>query len=397
MQNPPSHADNTAPAMAAGLTVVAISSLGDIDPNEWDALVPDAHPFLLHAFLLALEESRSVGADTGWEPLYLTARTQEGALVAALPNYVKYNSYGEYVFDHAWANGFERAGGHYYPKFLTAIPFTPVPGPRLLSREQNPQLAGAMGAALTELAQNNDISSAHINFLSDADRAVLDAQGWMIRKGVQFHWHNHGYQQFDDFLAALSSRKRKNIRKERKCLADDGVRFLQLTGNDITQQHWDKFYEFYLATIDKKWGGAYLTRGFFDRIGQHLADKILLIMAEQDGDIIAGALNFIGHDALYGRNWGCLRELPNLHFETCYYQAIDFAIRTGLSRVEAGAQGIHKVQRGYVPVITYSAHWIGHEAFSSAVQRFLEQENRLVEDEARIITQHSPYRTPDPS
>ena len=347
MQNPPSHADNTAPAMAAGLTVVAISSLGDIDPNEWDALVPDAHPFLLHAFLLALEESRSVGADTGWEPLYLTARTQEGALVAALPNYVKYNSYGEYVFDHAWANGFERAGGHYYPKFLTAIPFTPVPGPRLLSREQNPQLAGAMGAALTELAQNNDISSAHINFLSDDDRAVLDAQGWMIRKGVQFHWHNHGYQQFDDFVAALSSRKRKNIRKERKSLADDGVRFLQLTGDDITQQHWDKFYEFYLATIDKKWGGAYLTRGFFDRIGQHLADKILLIMAEQDGDIIAGALNFIGHDALYGRNWGCLRELPNLHFETCYYQAIDFAIRTGLSRVEAGAQGGTAPHRGY--------------------------------------------------
>ncbi len=379
-------------AAAGDLSITAISSLGEVSSEEWNELVPHNHPFLLHAFLIALEDSKSVGDKTGWDPLYIVARNKHGTLLAGLPNYVKYHSYGEYVFDHAWANGFERAGGQYYPKFLTAIPFTPVPGPRLLSHKGDSQLAGAMADALRELALSNDISSAHINFISDEDRAALERRGWMIRKGVQFHWHNRNYQKFDDFLAALSSRKRKNIRKERESFAHAGVTFHQLTGDAIKPHHWDKFHQFYLATIDKKWGGAYLTRGFFDKIGETLADKVLLVIAEQDGDIIAGALNFIGHDALYGRNWGCLRDLPNLHFETCYYQAIDFAIHTGLKRVEAGAQGIHKIQRGYVPVITYSAHWIGHEGLSDAIQRFLRQENALVDDEAIHLTQHTPYR-----
>ena len=359
--------------------------------EEWNALCPDANPFLKHQFLAALEQSGSVGSDTGWEVYHLLLRDTDGRLIGAMPNYVKTHSYGEYVFDHSWAHGFERAGGRYYPKMLGAVPFTPVPGPRLLTNGDESAKA-ALIHALSEMTDKLGLSSAHVNFISVDDRSAFEQAGWQLRSGVQFHWHNDNYGSFDDFLAAFSSRKRKNIRKERRSLDDYGVRFHQLTGDDITASHWDKFYQFYLATIDKKWGGAYLTRGFFEFIGQKMAQSILLVLAEYDGDYIAGALNLMSDDCLFGRNWGAVTDIPNLHFETCYYQAIDFAITNGLSRVEAGAQGIHKVQRGYLPSLTSSAHYISHDGFSDAVARFLRMENEAVLAEAKEIATFSPFR-----
>ena len=374
------------------LSVTLETSLSDINASDWDALNSDAHPFLSYAFLSALEESGSVGADTGWDPHYLTITNDEGILIAAAPHYLKYHSYGEYIFDHSWANAFERAGGRYYPKSLTAVPFTPVPGPRLLTHPDYPAAKPALISTMESLCLQNNISSAHINFIQPNDEASLQDAGWSIRTGIQFHWQNNGYTNFVDFLQSLSSRKRKNIRKERASLAAEQVSFEALTGEALKPVHWDAFYEFYLATIDRKWGGAYLTRSFFDQIAMTMADKILLIIASRDGNMIAGALNFIGNDALYGRNWGCTEEIPNLHFETCYYQAIDFAIAHNLSRVEAGAQGIHKVQRGYLPVETKSAHYIAHDGFREAIDRFLKQENRHNAAEIRAIEAESPYR-----
>ena len=374
------------------LSVTLETSLSDINASDWDALNGDAHPFLSYAFLSALEESGSVGADTGWDPHYLTITDDQGTLIAAAPHYLKYHSYGEYIFDHSWANAFERAGGRYYPKSLTAVPFTPVPGPRLLIHPDYPAAMPALISAMESLCLQNNISSSHINFIQPNDEASLQDAGWSIRTGIQFHWQNNGYRNFGDFLQSLSSRKRKNIRKERASLAAENVSFEALTGEALKPTHWDAFYEFYLATIDRKWGGAYLTRTFFDQIAMTMADKILLIIASRDGNMIAGALNFIGNDALFGRNWGCTEEIPNLHFETCYYQAIDFAIAHNLSRVEAGAQGIHKVQRGYLPVETKSAHYIAHDGFREAIDRFLQQENRHNAAEIRAIEAESPYR-----
>ena len=381
------------PLSADDLFISLHETLADIPAEAWDALNIDDYPFASYAFLHALEISGSVGADTGWQPVFICIHDgKDGPLKAAMPCYVKYHSYGEYVFDHSWAHAFERAGGNYYPKLLGAIPFTPVPGPRLLRRPEDSTLDSMLIAAFQKITQNHNLSSAHINFIAETDKKTLADAGWMIRKGLQFHWHNQDYADFDSFLASLSSRKRKNIRKERGSLADAGVVFQQLTGDDIQPEHWDDFYRFYLATIDKKWGGAYLTRAFFTEIAATLADNILLVMASQDGQMIAGALNFIGKDTLYGRNWGCVCELPNLHFETCYYQAIDFAISRGLQKVEAGAQGFHKVQRGYLPVYTYSAHWLADEGFSEAVQRFLRQESAAIEEERQQVMATSPYR-----
>ena len=368
-------------------------TLADISAGEWDALNVDDYPFASYAFLAALEISGSVGGDSGWQPVFICIRKgEDGPLKAAMPSYVKYHSYGEYVFDHSWAHAFERAGGNYYPKLLGAIPFTPVPGPRLLRRPEDSALDVMLIAAFQQITRNHNFSSAHINFIAEADKKTLADAGWMIRKGLQFHWHNQNYTNFDSFLACLSSRKRKNIRKERSSLSDAGVVFQQLTGADIQPKHWDDFYRFYLATIEKKWGGAYLTREFFTEIAASLVDKILLVMASRNGEMIAGALNFIGRDTLYGRNWGCIEALPNLHFETCYYQAIDFAISRGLQKVEAGAQGFHKVQRGYLPVYTYSAHWLANEGFSKTVQRFLRQESMAIEEERQQVMATSPYR-----
>ena len=372
-----------------------IQHISDIAEAEWNRLIPDHNPFLRHSFLAALETSGSVGEGTGWDSLHLALFDETGALHGALPSYIKHHSYGEYVFDHSWAHGFERAGGQYYPKLVGAVPFTPVPGPRLLTGVDNAEATQALIHGTKGLVDTLSLSSAHVNFITADDRAAFEQAGWIIRKNVQFHWHNRDYSDFDDFLSHFASRKRKNIRKERQSLKSEGVRFHRLTGADITPSHWDKFYHFYLATIDKKWGGAYLTRAFFDQIGATMADDILLVMAEYDGDIIAGALNLMSPECLYGRNWGCALELPNLHFETCYYQAIEFAIETGRRRVEAGAQGMHKVQRGYLPQITYSAHYIQHDGFADAVRRFCEMENRAVEEEAQDIATLSPFRQAD--
>ena len=366
-----------------------------IAPQSWDRLIPDNNPFLSHGFLSALEQSGSVGPETGWECFHLTLTDETGTLRGAMPGYLKSHSYGEYVFDHSWAQGYERAGGHYYPKFLSAVPFTPVPGARLLAKPDDHEAVASLIEGAAKLTDQLHLSSAHVNFITKQDKTAFEAAGWLIRTGVQFHWHNDGYQNFDAFLAALTARKRKNIRKERRSLTQQQVSFKRLTGADIKAQDWDQFYHFYLSTIEKKWGGAYLTRGFFEHLGQTMADKILLVMAYQDGAPIAGALNLMNADCLFGRNWGCAVDLPNLHFETCYYQAIDHAIETKKARVEAGAQGMHKVQRGYLPVTTYSAHHISHQGFQEAVSRFLSAETRAVADEANAIMHYSPYRRAD--
>ena len=368
------------------------TEMAAIDAAEWDALAGSANPFISHAFLQALEKGGAVGCDSGWDPMHLLLRSDDGQLLGAMPNYLKHHSYGEYIFDHGWANAFERAGGAYYPKLLAAVPFTPATGPRFLVRDNRTDLKTALAKGMETLVEKYQLSSAHINFLPSDDAHQLAAAGWLDRTSIQFHWHNQNYADFDDFLDHLSSRKRKNIRKERASITKAGVTMLRLTGAAITQDHIDAFFRFYMSTIDRKWGGAYLTHEVFTQLGKTMADRMLLVMAEYDGNIIGGALNLIGDDALYGRNWGADIDIPNLHFEACYYQAIDFAIEHGLSRVEAGAQGFHKVQRGYLPVTTHSVHWIAHDGFRDAVARFLDAEKRGVEAEKNHITMTSPFK-----
>ena len=368
------------------------TEMAAIDAAEWDALAGSANPFISHAFLQALEKGGAVGGDSGWDPMHLLLRSDDGQLLGAMPNYLKHHSYGEYIFDHGWANAFERAGGAYYPKLLAAVPFTPATGPRFLVRDNRTDLKTALAKGMETLVEKYRLSSAHINFLPSDDAHQLAAAGWLDRTSIQFHWHNQNYADFDDFLDHLSSRKRKNIRKERASITKAGVTMLRLTGAAITQDHIDAFFRFYMSTIDRKWGGAYLTHEVFTQLGKTMANRMLLVMAEYDGNIIGGALNFIGDDALYGRNWGADIDIPNLHFEACYYQAIDFAIEHGLSRVEAGAQGFHKVQRGYLPVTTHSVHWIAHNGFRDAVARFLDAEKRGVEAEKNHITMTSPFK-----
>ena len=368
------------------------TEMAAIDAAEWDALAGTGNPFVSHGFLHALETGGAVGGDSGWDPMHLLLRSDDGQLLGAMPHYLKHHSYGEYIFDHGWASAFDRAGGAYYPKLLAAIPFTPATGPRLLVRDNRADLKDALAKGVQTLLEKYQLSSAHINFLPEDDAASLSASGWLQRTSIQFHWHNQGYADFDDFLASLSSRKRKNIRKERAFVAAAGVTMLRLTGDAIAQHHIDDFYRFYMSTIDRKWGGAYLTHEVFTLLRKTMAEKMLLVMAEYNGQIIGGALNFIGDDALYGRNWGADIDIPNLHFEACYYQAIEFAIERGLSRVEAGAQGFHKVQRGYMPVTTHSAHLILHDGFRDAVARFLASEKRGVEAEKNHIALNSPFR-----
>ena len=370
------------------------TKMAAIDSNEWDAIAGRQNPFISHAFLAALEAGGAVGGDSGWTPMHILLRNGDGILIGAMPHYLKHHSYGEYIFDHGWANAFERAGGSYYPKFLGAIPFTPATGPRMLVRDERRDLKLALAKGMVNLLDKYQLSSAHINFLPEHDAQLLKSDGWLHRTGIQFHWHNHGFTNFDAFLRSLSSRKRKNIRKERASVVEAGVTILRLTGDEITSDHIDKFYRFYISTIDRKWGGAYLTHEVFNQLRQTMANKMLLIMAERNGQIIGGALNFIGEDTLYGRNWGADVEIPNLHFEACYYQAIDFAIQHGLQRVEAGAQGFHKVQRGYLPVITHSVHFIPHDGFRNAVSHFLQTERQGVEAEKNHFSLASPFKDP---
>ncbi|MCC5972850.1 MAG: N-acetyltransferase [Rubellimicrobium sp.] len=374
-------------------------SLARIGVTDWDACAcPEAvsgrphDPFTTWRFLKALEDSRSVGAGTGWQPRYLTARA-DGQVIAVAPLYAKGHSQGEYIFDHNWAHAWERAGGRYYPKLQIAVPFTPATGRRLLTRPGfEAQGAAALVQGAVQIAAENRLSSLHITFCTEAEALAGEEMGLLSRATQQFHWEDGGYGDFDGFLASLSSRKRKAIRKERATAQGFGGEILALTGDDLRPEHWDAFWRFYQDTGARKWGTPYLTRAFFDRLQEDLRDDALLFLAVRDGRPVAGALNFIGREALFGRYWGCTEHHPCLHFELCYYQAIDWALRHGLSRVEAGAQGEHKLARGYLPVMTHSLHWIADPNFRDAVARYLRQEREAVDEEIEVLTQYGPFR-----
>jgi predicted N-acyltransferase len=375
------------------VTAKVMPGIGAIDAAAWDACAGEENPFLSHAFLKALEDSGSCRAATGWQPQHLALEAPDGSVMGTVPLYLKNHSYGEYVFDHAWANAYERAGGSYYPKLQAAVPFTPVTGPRLLLRPDAPEgAAQALIAAMEQLALRHQVSSVHVTFPSETDWSTLGDAGWLQRVGQQYHWENRGYGSFDDFLGDLNSRKRKSIRKERREVAETGVKIHTLTGDDLRQEHWDVFYKFYMDTSDRKWGSAYLNRKFFRLLGETMADRVVLILVEDDGEWVAGALNLLGADTLYGRNWGCNATYKHLHFEACYYRAIDFAIERGLSRVEAGAQGQHKIQRGYLPTPTYSAHWIRDPGFRSAIDDYLRRERIAVAQDIDALMEDSPFR-----
>ncbi len=373
----------------ADLTVRIAASVGALPAAEWDALAGADNPFMAHAFLAALEDSGSVGPGTGWTPAPLVLEDASGRLLGALPAYAKGHSQGEYVFDHAWADAWERAGGDYYPKLQIAAPFTPATGPRLLLAD-DAHAAPLLRAAET-VCRRHGFSSAHATFVEAGQLPLFEQAGWLPRSDIQFHWRNRGYASFDDFLGALSSRKRKDIRKERRA-AQEGIEIRALTGAQIRPEHWDAFWLFYQDTGARKWGHPYLTRAAFDLLGERMGERVLLLLAYEDDLPVAGALNFVGGDALYGRYWGCLVDKPFLHFELCYYQAIDHAIARGLARVEAGAQGGHKLARGYEPVRTWSMHWIADPGFRAAVGDFLEQERQGVAQDQLYLGDRTPFR-----
>ncbi|MFN3764035.1 MAG: GNAT family N-acetyltransferase [Aliihoeflea sp.] len=352
------------------------------------------NPFLSHAFLSALEDSGCVGARAGWLPHHLALETADGALIGAIPCYLKSHSQGEYVFDHGWADAFERAGGRYYPKLQVAIPFTPATGPRLLvdaALDPDP-VRLALGEGLKTLSERLGTSSVHVTFAPQDEAAALEDLGYLHRTDTQFHFVNEGYASYDEFLETLASRKRKALRKERREALAEGIEIDWLTGRDLTEAVWDDFFRFYMDTGSRKWGRPYLNRQFFSLIGERMADDILLVMAKRDGRYIAGAINFIGEERLFGRNWGCIEHHPYLHFEVCYHQAIDFAIARKLKVVEAGAQGEHKLARGYLPVTTHSAHWISHPGLRNAVADYLEREREDVAEVGEYLTERAPFR-----
>jgi predicted N-acyltransferase len=379
--------DGTAP-----LSLTLHRAIAEVSAADWNACAGTDNPFVSHGFLSAVEDSGSAGSRTGWLPQHAVLRNASGAVVAAAPMYAKSHSYGEYVFDHGWAHAFERAGGDYYPKLQVAVPFSPVPGPRLLIRPESGVPPEALGRALAQACGEMGVSSVHATFCTEADWTALAEAGWLQRLGVQFHWENAGYATFDDFLGALASRKRKSIRRERRDANAAGLEFVALRGGDIGKREWDAFYGFYKSTVDRKWGSAYLTRAFFGLLSQRLGDAVVLMLALHQGKPVAGALNLMGRDALYGRNWGCHGDWPFLHFELCYYRAIDFAIAHGLSRVEAGAQGEHKIQRGYLPKPTFSAHWIEHAGLRRAIGDFLDHERPAMLAEIAAMAEGGPFR-----
>jgi predicted N-acyltransferase len=376
------------------MTVRLADGVSGIGAAAWNACanpdkLADPHPFTRFEFFEALEASGSASARAGWQPAHLVLE-EKGAVAGILPAYLKSHSQGEYVFDHAWADALERAGGDYYPKLQCSVPFTPVTGPRILTRDAgNRALLLKAGKAATDQI---GASSLHITFLQRAEWEAAGREGYLLRNDRQFHWRNRGYDNFEQFLGELSSARRKNLRKERASVAQEGIAFDWLSGRDITEAHWDRFFEFYMDTGSRKWGHPYLTRAFFSRIGASMADQILLIMARRGQKYIAGALNLMGEGVLYGRNWGALEYVPFLHFETCYYQAIDFAIARGLSKVEAGAQGEHKLLRGYMPEETYSAHYIAHKGLRRAVDQFLVQEREAVTEHIDELARHGPFK-----
>jgi len=386
----------------APIEITAHPTINAIEAADWDACAcPEAtdgrpnDPFTTHRFLKALEDSGSVGPGTGWQPRYLSAR-QDGELIAVAPLYAKGHSQGEYIFDHNWAHAYENAGARYYPKLQIAVPFTPATGRRFLTKPGH-EVTGmsALIQGAVQIAADNELSSVHATFCTEAEAIAGAEMGLLDRIGQQFHWVNNGYADFDAFLASLSSRKRKNMRKERMTANDFGGEIVELTGDQITQEHWDAFWVFYQDTGNRKWGTPYLTRNFFYFAHQTMRDDMLMVLALRDGRPVAGALNFIGRDTLYGRYWGCIEHHPCLHFEVCYYRAIDYAIRHGLAKVEAGAQGEHKLARGYLPVATHSLHWFGDAGFRDAVARYLEAERDAIDNEIEVLTSYGPFRKTD--
>ena len=377
------------------LTASVAGATAEIPADVWNRLVPSTagtvdNPFLDHAFFLALEESGSATRRTGWQPQHLLMSDEAGEPVGLLPMFLKSHSQGEYVFDHGWADAFERAGGSYYPKLQCAVPFTPVTAPKLLARG-DPAIEQALLTAAAELATRHDISSVHATFVPVHEAELARDAGWLVRHDTQFHWHNQGFGSFEGYLETLSSRHRKVTRRERRD-ALSGLNVRWLTGADVTEAAWDAFFEFYMDTGSRKWGRPYLNREFFSRLSAAMADRILLIFAYDGDRPVAGTLNLIGRDTLYGRYWGCVEEVPFLHFELCYYQAIDYAITHGLATVEAGAQGEHKLARGYVPATTRSIHWIGHPGLRHAVPNFVQQEQASVEHDQVVLGDYTPFR-----
>jgi hypothetical protein len=394
-----------------------LNSLSEIGAEVWDGLANPSYalngdgslsprvqldgadaepynPFLAHGFLEALEASGCVGGRTGWIPRHLVLEDTDGTAIGAVPAYLKTHSQGEYVFDHGWADAFHRAGGSYYPKLQVSVPFTPATGRRFLTSplHDRDSLTAALAEGLVEVCKLSEASSVHATFLTEPEWDLLGTEGYLQRTDQQFHWINRDYASFEGFLEDLASRKRKTIRKERREALENGISIEWLTGSDITEAHWDAFFAFYMDTGSRKWGRPYLNRTFFSLIGERMAGRILLVMAKRDGRYIAGAINFIGSDTLYGRNWGCIEHHPCLHFEVCYYQAIDFAIAKGLKVVEAGAQGEHKLARGYLPTLTRSAHWIAHPGLRHAVADYLERERAAVATEAEMLADLAPFR-----
>lgn len=388
--------------MSASVEVSILSGISDISESDWNACAcPEAQdggrpldPFTTHRFLTALEASGSVGAGTGWTPRPMVARAA-GQVIAVAPLYLKSHSQGEYVFDHAWAEAFEQAGGRYYPKLQGAVPFTPVTGRRLLTRPGHEAAGqGALLQAMAEVAEGAGLSSVHLTFCTEDEVTAATGAGWLHRTGMQFHWTNRGYGSFDDFLADLASRKRKALRKERERAQGFGGTIRSLTGDAILPEHWAAMWAFYQDTGGRKWGRPYLTRAFFDAL-HAMRDEVLLVLAERDGIPVAGALNLIGREALFGRYWGCLEDHAFLHFELCYHQAVDWAIAHGLDRVEAGAQGEHKLARGYMPVLTHSAHLLTHPGLRRAVDEYLQAERPAIAGEIEALTDLGPFRAED--
>lgn len=383
------------------LTISFIHSLDEINATEWNDCAGRDNPFISYEFLAALEQSKSVGDQTGWIPYHMLVREgkpeDKQPIKACMPLYLKNHSYGEYVFDHGWADAFERAGGRYYPKLQASAPFTPATGPRLLVNpssfpEEKTLLKSALVDGLKQITDKMGLSSAHITFLTNDDADIAQASNFLMRHDQQFHWHNDNYSDFDQFLGQLSSRKRKQIRKERKTVAESDIEIETLIGDDIKEHHWDAFFQFYMDTGARKWGQPYLTREFFSEVSQSMGGRIILFMCSRQGQNIAAALNFLGNDTIYGRQWGCIEDHPCLHFEACYYRAIDFAIEHGLKTVEAGAQGPHKLARGYKPVKTTSVHYIANPSFREAVEQFLEQERRGVSADIEYLASRTPFK-----
>lgn len=386
--------------MSNAVEISIVPTIEQIGEQDWDLCAIQSgprplDPFTTYRFLHALECSHSVGETTGWSPRYLWAK-QNGETIAVAPMYVKSHSQGEYIFDHNWAQAYENAGGAYYPKLQISVPFTPATGRRFLTRDGFETIGmSALIQGAVQLAVDNQISSIHATFCTETEAQNGVELGLLSRASQQFHWVNNEYESFDAFLSTLSSRKRKNIRKERKAAQDFGGVIHYLTGDAIQPEHWDAFWIFYQDTGARKWGTPYLTRAFFDIAHETMRDDILLVLAEKDGTYVAGALNFIAQDTLYGRYWGCIQDIPCMHFELCYYAAIDFAIQNGMKRVEAGAQGTHKLARGYLPVTTHSLHWIGNESFREAIAHYLDQERDAVDHENEILTSYGPFKKAD--